>query len=67
MSEEELIQLVQRIRGASGCMVDLDGLLGKFEANVQDSTASQWIFESSTGRLMTPEEVVRKAGVKPKP
>ena len=36
MSEEDLIKLVKQIRISSGCMMDLDGLLGKFEANVKD-------------------------------
>ena len=49
MSEEDLIKLVKQIRISSGCMMDLDGLLGKFEANVQDPAASQLIFESPTG------------------
>jgi len=39
MSEEELIKLVKQIRVSSGCMMDLDGLLGKFEANVKDPAA----------------------------
>ena len=64
MSEEELVQMVKRIRAASGCMMDLDGLLGKFEANVKDPTASELIFMSPTGRLLSAEEVVAKAGVK---
>ena len=64
MSEEELIKLVKQIRVSSGCMMDLDGLLGKFEANVKDPSASQLIFESPTGRLLSAEEVVNKAGVK---
>ncbi len=64
MTEEELIQMVTRIRTASGCMVDLDGLLGKFEANVKDPSASQLIFMSPSGKLLSPEEVVAKAGVK---
>ena len=64
MSEEELIKLVKQIRVSSGCMMDLDGLLGKFEANVKDAAASQLIFESPTGRMLTAEEVVEKAGVK---
>ena len=64
MSEEELIKLVKQIRLSSGCMIDLDGLLGKFEANVKDPAASQLIFESPTGRMLSAEEVVSKAGVK---
>lgn len=64
MSEEDLIKLVKQIRISSGCMMDLDGLLGKFEANVKDPTASQLIFESPTGRMLSAEEVVSKAGVK---
>ena len=64
MSEEELIKLVKQIRLSSGCMMDLDGLLGRFEANVKDPAASQLIFESPTGRMLSAEEVVSKAGVK---
>ena len=66
MSEEQLIQLVKTIRGASGCVTDLDGLLGRFEASVINPSASELIFISPTGRLLTPEEVVEKAGVKRK-
>jgi len=64
MTEEDLIKLVKQIRVSSGCMMDLDGLLGKFEANVKDPAASQLIFESPTGRMLSPQEVVEKAGVK---
>ena len=64
MSEEELVQLVSRIRTASGCMIDLDGLLGEFEDNVVDASASQLIFNSPEGRTLSPEEVVARAGVK---
>lgn len=67
MSEEQLIQLVKMIRGASGCVTDLDGLLAKFEASVKDPSAAELIFLSPTGRLLSPEEVVEKAGVKGKP
>lgn len=45
-------------------MIDLDGLLGKFEANVKDPSASQLIFMSPSGPLLSPEEVVNQAGVK---
>lgn len=64
MTEAELIQLVKTIRGASGCVTDLDGLLAKFEGNVENPSTSELIFLSPTGRLLTPAEVVEKAGVK---
>ena len=67
MTEEELIQLVKQIRRASGCMVDLDGLLGKFEASVNNPAASEWIFvPGSAGRLLDAEEVVAKGEPKAK-
>lgn len=63
MTEDQLIQLVKTIRGSSGCMVDLDGLLEKFEASVKDPSAAQLIFEpGAEGRLLEAEEVVEKAG-----
>jgi len=67
VTEAQLIQLVKTIRGASGCVTDLDGLLAKFEGSVKDPSASELIFLSPTGRLLSPEEVVEKAGVKEKP
>ena len=67
MTEEELIQLVKQIRKASGCMVDLGGLLGKFEASVNNPAASEWIFVPNAGRLLDAEEVVAKAQPKSKP
>ena len=64
MTEEQLIQLVKTIRSASGCMVDLDSMLAKFEASVKNPSASELIFLSPSGRLLSPEEVVAEAGVK---
>jgi len=57
--------MVKTIRGSSGCMIDLDGLLAKFEAAVNNPGASELIFiPGSAGRLLDAEEVVAKAGVK---
>ena len=61
MDEEQLIKLVNMIRGSSGCIVDLDSLIGKFESNVQKPSCSRLIFESDSGRLLTAEDVVRQA------
>lgn len=61
MTEQQLIQLVKQIRTASGCRVDLDGLLGQFEKHVKNASASELIFHSPSGRLLTAEQVVEKA------
>lgn len=61
MNEEQLVKLVNRIRVASGCIVDLDSLIGKFESNVQNPSCSRLIFESDSGRLLSAEEVVSEA------
>lgn len=61
MTEENLVRLVKQIRTASGCIVDLDGLIEKFERHVKDASASQLIFDSPSGRMLTAEEVVEQA------
>lgn len=64
MTEEQLIQMVKTIRQSSGCMMDLDGLLSKFEAAVENPSVSEFIFVPCAGQLLAPEEVVARA--KPK-
>ena len=61
MTREELVRLVEKIRRESGCIVDLDALLSRFEANVRDPASSAFIFESPTGRLLSATEVVERA------
>ena len=61
MTREELVRLVEKIRRESGCIVDLDALLSRFEANVRDPASSALIFESPTGRLLSATEVVERA------
>jgi hypothetical protein len=61
MTEEKLIQLVETIRTASGCMIDLDSLIGQFEKHVKNPSASELIFHSPSGRLLSAKEVVAKA------
>ena len=61
MTREDLVRLVEKIRRESGCIVDLDALLSRFEANVRDPASSAFIFESPTGRLLSATEVVERA------
>ncbi len=61
MNEQQLVNLVEKIRGSSGCIVDLDGLIGRFENHVKHPENSRLIFESDSGRLLPAEEVVRNA------
>ena len=61
MTREELVRLVEKIRRESGCIVDLDALLSRFEENVRDPSSSVFIFESPTGRLLPAAEVVERA------
>ena len=61
MGRLELERLVEKIRNESGCIVDLDALISRFEANVHQPSASRLIFESPTGRLMSAREVVEAA------
>ncbi len=64
MTEEQLVSLVRMIRQSSGCIVDLDALISRFENNVIRPQCSEYIFNSDTGPLLSPEEVVQKAGPK---
>jgi hypothetical protein len=61
MSEAELIELVQRISGASACMMDFDALVSKLEQNVPHPNASELIFNPPGGTVLSAEEVVRIA------
>ena len=61
LGRSELERLVEKIRKESGCIVDLDALISRFEANVDHPSASRWIFESPTGRLLSAREVVDRA------
>ncbi|MCH2179055.1 MAG: hypothetical protein MK106_09645 [Mariniblastus sp.] len=61
MTREDLVRLVEKIRRESGCIVDLDALISRFEANVRDPASSAFIFESPTGRLLSATEVVERA------
>lgn len=60
-TKEDLIRLVSRIQNESGCIVDLDALINKFEQSVPNPTASQWIFDPPDGKRKTPAEVVEIA------
>lgn len=58
MPRKDLVRLVEKIRNESGCIVDLDALITRFEQNVNQPSASRLIFESPTGRLLPANEVV---------
>lgn len=60
-TREELIRLVDRIQNESGCMVDLDALITKFERAVPNPSVSQWIFDPPDGKRKTPAEIVQLA------
>ena len=55
---EMLIRLVNRIQNESGCIVDLDALINKFEKSVKYPSASRLIFDPPDGRRRSPEEIV---------
>ncbi len=61
LNRDELIRLVQHIMSTSGCIVDVDALLGKLEANVPHPNVSQLIFDPPSGKRMTAEEIVDEA------
>ena len=61
MTREELVRLVQHIMTTSGCVVDVDGLLNKLEANVPHPNVSELIFNPPSGKRMTAEEIVDEA------
>lgn len=45
----------------SGCIVDVDALLNKLEANVPHPDVSELIFNPPSGKKMTAEEIVDEA------
>ena len=61
LNRDELILLVQHIMTTSGCIVDVDGLLSKLEANVPHPNVSELIFNPPSGKAMTAEEIVDEA------
>ena len=61
MDRDELVALVRRIKATSACVVDLDALLNRFEANVPNPAAVQLIFDPPGGRDLSAEEIVEHA------
>ena len=61
LTREELIRLVQHIMTTSGCVVDVDALLGKLESNLPNSNVSELIFNPPSGKVMTAEQIVDEA------
>ena len=61
LNRDELIRLVQHIMTTSGCVVDLDALLNKFESNVNYPNASELIFNPPSGKRLTATEIVEIA------
>ena len=61
LNRDELIRLVQHIMTTSGCIVDVDALLGKLESNMPHSNVSELIFNPPSGKAMTAEEIVDEA------
>ena len=61
LNREELIRLVQHIMTTSGCVVDVDALLSKLEANVSHPNVSELIFNPPSGKKMTAAEIVDEA------
>jgi len=61
LTRDELIRLVQHIMTTSGCIVDVDALLGKLESNVPHPNVSELIFNPPSGKAMTPEQIVDEA------
>jgi hypothetical protein len=60
MSEEELVELVQRIMDCDGPEEEVDRMMNLLEANVPHPEVSDLIFWNKDGDL-TAEEVVRRA------
>ena len=58
LDRDQLIRLVQNIMTTSGCMVDMDALICKLEANVPHPDPSSLIFNPSSGKAMTAAEIV---------
>ncbi len=61
LTRQDLERLVEKIRNESGCIVDLDALISRFEQHVNRPSASRLIFESPSGRLLSASEVVAEA------
>ena len=61
LTREELIRLVQHIMTTSGCVVDVDALLGTLEDNLPHSNVSQLIFDPPNGKAMSAEQIVDEA------
>jgi hypothetical protein len=61
MNNEELVQLVEHIMSASGCVMDLDALLNRFEEQVDYPNASELIFNPPDGKSLSAAEVVKIA------
>ncbi|MFT5302568.1 MAG: hypothetical protein ACI87E_004514 [Mariniblastus sp.] len=61
LNRDELVRLVQHIMTTSGCVVDVDALLGKLESNVPHPNVSELIFNPPSGKAMTAEEIVDEA------
>jgi hypothetical protein len=61
LTREELIRLVHHIMTTSGCVVDVDALLGKLESNVPHPNVSELIFNPPSGKAMTAEQIVDEA------
>lgn len=57
-SRQELIKLVHHIMTSSGCMIDVDSLIEKFEQSVPYPNAGELIFSPPSGKRMTAEEIV---------
>ncbi len=61
LTRAELIRLVQHIMTTSGCVVDVDALLGKLESNLPNSNVSELIFNPPCGKAMSAEQIVDQA------
>lgn len=61
LNRDDLIRLVDRIMNSSGCIVDVDGLLNQFEANVTMRNAGELIFNPPEGRKLSAVEIVDRA------
>lgn len=58
MDRPELVKLVEHIMTTSGCMVDVDGLIERFERAVGNPGASELIFNPPSGKRMTADQIV---------
>ena len=57
-TREELVQMVQTVMNAAGCIVDLDGMLHRLESHFPGVDIGRLIFDPPSGAKLTAEQIV---------